>query len=549
MSEILALRALLLAAELFAASTLLLGSACIACRHVRQASIRHLAWTAAFGTLLLFPVLTVIVPPGMRIALPASALEMPSEALLMSQATSAPAPQLGAVYSTHLDLAAITLGFGALWFAGACAVLLHGLLGALRLRRLRRQSSAYALAPSELPLVPATRRECELRLSHSQLGPMTWGILRPVILLPKSSLFWPRERRHAVLLHELAHIRRRDSMVHVLSLFVSALYWPNPLAWIGVRAMRREAEIAADDAVIASGVKPSAYAKELLQLASEFRVRLAFSGTPFSMAAPSALESRLKAVLARNPVRSGVTKMDFVKILGISLLATTALTLARPSVAQETPQAVLPTPDVAVEAHVVPDIPRVPPVPPQPPVPPAPTVPESPPAPSAPPAPGSGVAEFSEAPDIYIYHKLTPAERAHIRAIARKARREAEAAIANAQPEIDRAMAKIQPEIDRAIAKAQPGIDRAMAEVAKSQPDMERMMHEIGRARPQIKQAMELARTELARAHVDARIRARVDAALQRAQARLEAKESREHGEEMDLPDRNTGGSEIPDSQ
>jgi beta-lactamase regulating signal transducer with metallopeptidase domain len=547
MSDLVALRALLLAGEMFAGSALLLGSASIACRHIRQASVRHFVWTTAFGALLVLPILTAIAHPAIRVSLPTPVQEISAAPLLTSQAMATPAPQVSAASLPHLDLQTIALGFGALWLAGAGAVLLHGLLGALRLRALRRQSSAYALAPRDLPNVSARRQECELRLSLAQHGPMTWGIFRPVILLPKNSLFWPRERRHAVLLHELAHVRRRDSLTHVLSLFVSALYWPNPLVWIGGRAMRREAEIASDDAVIASGVRPSTYAKELLELASEFRVQLAFSGTPFSMAAPSALESRLKSVLARNPVRSGVTKMDVLKILGATLLATTALALARPSVAEEAPQ----PPDVTGEAPLVPDIPPAPP-----PVPPAPPVSAAVPQPPAPPVPE---AHAKPGLDVHIYRKLTPEERAHIRAIARKAQREAEAAIARAQPDIDQAMAKVQPEIDRALAKAQPEIDRALAQVAKSQPDMGRVMHKIDRARPQIQQAMALARTELARAHLDAKIRARVDAALQRAQARLEAREHRremrdearegfEESHETDEPDTDSDMPDAPDA-
>ena len=109
-----------------------------------------------------------------------------------------------------------------------------------------------------------------------------------------------------MLLHELAHIRRRDCLTQMLSLIACAVYWPNPLMWIGARALRCEAEISADDAVIASGVKQSAYAGELLLLASEFRGRRALTGV--AMAAPTSLEARIKSVLAPNQLRKGPTR-------------------------------------------------------------------------------------------------------------------------------------------------------------------------------------------------------------------------------------------------
>ncbi|MEI9931543.1 MAG: M56 family metallopeptidase [Rhizomicrobium sp.] len=55
------------------------------------------------------------------------------------------------------------------------------------------------------------------------------GLLSPVILLPKSARTWPRARLQAVLLHELAHVRRRDGAMQMLALFACAIYWFNPL--------------------------------------------------------------------------------------------------------------------------------------------------------------------------------------------------------------------------------------------------------------------------------------------------------------------------------
>ncbi len=230
-----------------------------------------------------------------------------SSAVVANDAATVPAPQVTIdacrrrqrkSWLARLNERDIALALFGVWLAGVLFALLRLAIGALGLAALRRASRPHALAPADLPKLACNRRECELRLSLAQDGPMTWGLVRPVILLPKDSMSWSRERLHAVLLHELAHVRRRDSLSQTLSLIVCALYWPNPLIWIGARAMRRDAEIAADDAVIVSGMKPSAYAGELLQ-ARHPNSRghgLAVSGV--SMAGQSSLEARVKSVLA-----------------------------------------------------------------------------------------------------------------------------------------------------------------------------------------------------------------------------------------------------------
>jgi hypothetical protein len=207
------------------------------------------------------------------------------------------------------NLVPAALRFG---LAGVCLIALRGLVAAFGLRALRRQSMAHDFGD-----LPEIEPRCELRISTADesCGPVTWGFLRPVD--PASEEFRFLAARHAskpCCCTRHAHIRRHDSLAQMLSLFVCALYWPNPLVWLGARAMRREAEMAADDAVIVAGVKPSAYAGELLQLASEFLARGPSTATALFMAAPSALEARVQSVLAPTQQRSGVTKMDVLKI-------------------------------------------------------------------------------------------------------------------------------------------------------------------------------------------------------------------------------------------
>lgn len=133
--------------------------------------------------------------------------------------------------------------------------------------------------------------------------PMAAGYLRPTVALPAEADTWPAERLTSVLLHELAHVRRRDCLTQLAASATCALYWMNPLAWHAARALRRERERACDDAVLVAGTAGPTYAEHLLDVARAARhvTTPTWSGG-VAMAHRSELEGRLMAILddARN---------------------------------------------------------------------------------------------------------------------------------------------------------------------------------------------------------------------------------------------------------
>jgi hypothetical protein len=399
-------------------------------------------------------------------------------------------------------------------------------------------------------------RGCDLLVSEECPGPMTWGVLRPVILLPDEALDWPPGKLAIVLRHEMAHVRRRDGLAQALALIACALYWPNPLVWAAARALRREAELAADDMVIASGVRPSDYAGQLLELAAEWRERR-LTPTGLAMAAPPALSQRVQSILSTDAIRTGATTMDALKLALLGGAATAALVLARPSVAEvpaplAPPAAAQPTPSLPIGSlddvkpapdprpapqgrrgegqirlHVEPNLQLAAqdlqdsPAPPAPPAPPAISVQPVPPAPPAPPA--VGVAPLPPAPPagfrgrVYVAPgRMTPEQRAELE---------------KQRADLDRQLAQIGPTIDKAIADAHidETVQRALsAQDAKTREEVARQLAEIG---PRIQQA-------IANAHIQelvqqrlAQIQPQIEAAMrenrQRAQERAAQAEER----------------------
>jgi hypothetical protein len=163
--------------------------------------------------------------------------------------------------------------------------------------------------------------------------PMVWGFFRPVLLLPATAALWPRARLEAVILHELAHVRRRDALTQFLAEIARAIYWFNPLVWLAARRLYIEREHACDDIVLNAGTRPSEYAGELLDLVRSLRPRRATALAAIAMARPSQLKVRLHAVLDEARSRRSLTRRFVLAtaFLAIALLLPVAALQPRPA--------------------------------------------------------------------------------------------------------------------------------------------------------------------------------------------------------------------------
>lgn len=134
------------------------------------------------------------------------------------------------------------------------------------------------------------RRRVQVRTSDQVAAPLTYGIFRPVILLP-AGMEWAGMT--CVLEHEFAHIRRFDTLRKTLLAAVLCLHWFNPLAWAFYVLANRDMELCCDEAAIRTGGDREGYALALLAM-EERRGKWCLSGSHFSQ---NALEERVKTIM------------------------------------------------------------------------------------------------------------------------------------------------------------------------------------------------------------------------------------------------------------
>jgi TonB family protein len=229
----------------------------------RSADLRHRIWLAALiaMALLLVP---VSVPQTLRMTIDAGAA-VPGTA----SAAGRSVPSLALVWSVLAAL--LLLRWGA---------------GVLRLFRITRQARSAGL----------------VRVSSRIQTPMTWGVLRPVILVPEYVEDWSAEQRDMVIRHERAHIERRDWLWQGFAQVMTAVFWFHPLVWLALVQIRKEAEHAADDATLATGVQAPDYADRLLAVARQLSGPSTIAGV--AMVRRPALTSRIAAILDTARTRS-----------------------------------------------------------------------------------------------------------------------------------------------------------------------------------------------------------------------------------------------------
>jgi beta-lactamase regulating signal transducer with metallopeptidase domain len=318
-----------------AKSCFLLLFAAIVCLvlHRASAATRHFVWLSALGAALVLPLLSLglpqwcVLPPWMDITRetenaplavttaadhspPVSLTETPSPYGDVSPAPSTapalPSPdgRTGAMPARPFRTTpAVWL---AVWGAGVILLLIRLVRSMWVLWRISVAAHVVTDGPFVMALNEVANElgRCAPALHLGPVGamPMVWGVGRGRLLLPADALSWSTPSLRAVLLHELAHLRRRDPLAMVIVQVARAVYWFNPLAWFAVRQLGIEQERACDDVVLRAGIKPSDYAEHVLGVVTGHQPAPLACSTALAMASQSRLEGRLRGILdvARN---------------------------------------------------------------------------------------------------------------------------------------------------------------------------------------------------------------------------------------------------------
>jgi tetratricopeptide (TPR) repeat protein len=127
-----------------------------------------------------------------------------------------------------------------------------------------------------------------------------------------------------VLLHEVAHIRRRDCVFMLFAELVGSVLWFHPAVVRLSRDVRRESERACDDLVLATGVRGSDYAEHLVSIARLSARRDALSGAALAFAARSTLEQRVASILTTRPRVLNARVIGTVAAAALMLFVVTA---------------------------------------------------------------------------------------------------------------------------------------------------------------------------------------------------------------------------------
>ena len=303
------------------------------------ATYRHLLCTLALCGLLTLPLIQELLPPlpllkatkPVAIAAPVAPTVLPEPLSIPASSRTEPIPRplpSGQGRGEGAGISPPSLSQGGwrseertepggfwplVWALGAAILLLRLAVALVRLRGLAKRSQHTTLLGTEI------------LVSECITTPLTWGVRRPVILLPAALLSGDPAVAESALRHEKAHIARRDWLWHLLAEVVCALCWFQPGAWWLRRRLRAESERACDDRVLLSGVSGPDYAAHLLEI---LKVGRANSLAP-GMAAVGSMELRVKHILdSKKPRRAHGLRLALTAVLGLVLLPLASLKVA-----------------------------------------------------------------------------------------------------------------------------------------------------------------------------------------------------------------------------
>lgn len=155
------------------------------------------------------------------------------------------------------------------------------------------------------------KRNVSIRQSDMITAPLTYGLLRPVILMPKATEWENEEQIKYILMHEYVHIRRFDSAAKLIAAITLCVHWFNPMVWIMYALFNRDIELSCDERVVrVFGENSKAlYANTLIYMEEKRSGLIPF----YSSFSKNAIEERITAIMK-------IKKTSFVTIISAVVL-------------------------------------------------------------------------------------------------------------------------------------------------------------------------------------------------------------------------------------
>ncbi len=308
-------------------------------------TLLHSLWEGAVVALALALILPVVRSSRLRYGLASAAMVVLLGGLAITFARLAPAPlvhipltgprfatplppDFGAAPATPLQTRAMDelAWLVPFWMAGVVLFYLRGMTSWLAARRLRHSGVCCATDAWEARL---TRLKQQLQVTRPVLllesclaeVPLVVGYVRPMILMPVGLLAGlPAAQVEAILLHELAHIRRYDYVVNLMQVFVEGLLFYHPAVWWISGVMRAERENCCDDLVVAVTGGALEYAAALTALETRRGPREVLAVTGGN------LVNRIQRLLGRPERRFATGFANVMPVFTAAILTVTVVT-------------------------------------------------------------------------------------------------------------------------------------------------------------------------------------------------------------------------------
>lgn len=166
-------------------------------------------------------------------------------------------------------------------------------------------------------------RSVSIRQSDRISAPLTYGIMKPVILIPRTTDWENTKQLHYIFLHEYVHICRFDTVTKLISTFALCVHWFNPLVWIMYILYNRDIELACDESVVRllGETSKKDYSLMLISMEAKKSGLLPFCNN-FSK---NAIEERITAIMKIKKTTIGLMVGSLILVLVMFFLFATSI--------------------------------------------------------------------------------------------------------------------------------------------------------------------------------------------------------------------------------